>query len=83
MLEEWFLSMFGLQKLFNLWNSVQQALSHVSTSVLYKLRYAHPAIDGVGFLTETSTNKVWLVFIQVSLSSYQHHNSKLKDIHMN
>lgn len=48
----------------------------VQPDQLYELKRAHPVIDFVGLLTSTTKSK-WLVFIQVSLQSYQQHESKL------
>ena len=48
----------------------------VQPDQLYELKRAHPVIDFVGLLTSTTKSK-WLVFIQVSLQSYQQHKSKL------
>ena len=48
--------------------------------VLYDLRSRHPTIDGVGLLNEEKTLIPWLVFIQISLSAYDEHHSKLSDL---
>ena len=48
----------------------------VQPDQLYELKRAHSVIDFVGLLTSTTESK-WLVFIQVSLQSYQQHKSKL------
>ena len=50
---------------------------------LYELRVMHPTIDGVGLLREEGSCEDWLVFIQVSLSHYSRHCSKLPDIFKN
>jgi len=51
----------------------------VQPDQLYELKRAHPVIDFVGLLTSTTESK-WLVFIQLSLQSYQQHRSKLVDM---
>ena len=48
-------------------------------SVLFQLRFGHPVIDGVGLLFDQQ-NKCFLVFIQVSLSTYSDHKSKVYDL---
>ena len=55
-------------------------LAQMRKNELYELRVLHPVIDGVGLLTETTTGEDWLVFIQVSLSRYTRHCSKLHNI---
>ena len=49
------------------------------TGVLYELRPFHPTIDSVGVLKEETSQKKWLLFLQISLLSYTKHGSKLSD----
>ena len=58
-------------------------LTTMHTNMLYELRVFHPTIDGVGYLKEEGSGQEWLVFIQVSLSKYSHHRSKLTDLFTN
>ena len=55
------------------------ALPKLSTSILFRLRYGHPAIDGVGLLVDQH-GKYHLVFVQVSRSPYADHKSKVMDL---
>ena len=48
-------------------------------SVLYELKRAHPIIDCVGNLSDTTSQK-WLVFIQISLQPYHEHKIKLSKL---
>ena len=48
-------------------------------SILYQLRFGHPVVDAVGLLPDQH-NKYFLVFIQVFLSKYSDHKSKVHDI---
>jgi len=48
-------------------------------SVLYKLRYKHPVIEGIGVLQHERC-VWWLVFKQISLSPYSNHHTKLIDL---
>ena len=57
-----------------------EVLKNMTSGVLYHLRYKHPVIDGVGIMERGKTKKKWLVMIQVSLSSYKSHRSKISDI---
>ena len=52
-------------------------------NTLYELRVLHPTIDGVGYLKEQGSDQEWLVFIQVFLSKYARHYSKLTDLFTN
>ena len=52
----------------------------ITVGILFHLRYKHPVIDGVGYLQENSGKIVSLVMIQVSLSPYKTHRSKLEDL---
>ena len=52
----------------------------VDLDVLYELKRAHPIVDFVGHLTDTDDN-TWLVFIQISLQSYQQHKGLPRQIH--
>jgi len=47
--------------------------------VIYELYNCHPAIDFVGYIPSKSGSK-YLVFIQISLSSYVNHESKFEHI---
>ena len=42
--------------------------------VLYEMRAFYPIFDGIGYLKDEH-DKLWLVFIQVSLSPYEKHRS--------
>ena len=44
----------------------------------YSLKYTYPVIDGVGYLKYN--DKVSLVFVQISLSNYSNHDSKLTNL---
>ena len=55
-------------------------LTQLQTGTLYELRTCHPALDAVGLLNEKGTAKSWLVFIQISLTEYKHHRSKISNI---
>ena len=55
-------------------------LTQLQTGILYELRTRHPALDAVGLLNEKGTAKSWLVFIQISLTEYKHHRSKISNI---
>jgi len=50
--------------------------------VLYHLNYTYPVIDGVGYLkcNNGRENDVAVLFIQVSLSKYYNHSTKLEDL---
>jgi len=42
--------------------------------VLYEMKAYYPIIDGIGYLKDKH-DKLWLVFIQISLSKYEKHRS--------
>ena len=42
--------------------------------VLYEMKAYYPIIDGIGYLKDKH-EKLWLVFIQISLSKYEKHRS--------
>ena len=54
-------------------------LIKLDRSVLYQLRYKHPVIDGIGILQD-ERNVSWLAFIQISLSPYLSHHTKVTDL---
>ena len=54
-------------------------LEHMDKSVLYFLRYKHPVVDAVGILQDEKC-VWWLVFLQISLSSYLSHRTKVTDL---
>ena len=56
-------------------------LTHLERGVLYHLRYKHPVIDAVGVLKRRDKRKHHLVFIQVSLSRYSGHSSKIQNLY--
>ena len=60
-------------------HSVDGVLRSMNKSVLYQLRNRHPACDGVGLLQEAG-GATYLVLVQVSLSIYSKHRSKLKHL---
>ena len=49
--------------------------------VLYHLRHKHPVVDAVGILRRMDKRKYHLVFIQVSMSKYSRHHTKIEDIY--
>ena len=49
-------------------------------NVIYKVYDCHPAVDFVGELTETTTQEKYLLFIQISVSTYVKHWSKVADL---
>ena len=61
-------------------NVMSSCVKKLQRGVLYDLRSRHPTIDGVGLLYEEVTLIPWLVFIQISLSRYDEHRSKLSDL---
>ena len=42
--------------------------------IIYEMKAFYPIIDGIGYLKDEH-EKLWLVFIQVSLSKYEKHRS--------
>ena len=54
-------------------------IKQLQTGVLYELRSHHPTIDAVGLLN-SDKNDSWLVFIQISVSKYEDHKSKMSSI---
>jgi len=69
---------FNITDVHNLKDS--ELLTGMNKGVLYHLQYRHPVIDGVGLLEMEGKIEPWLVFIQVSLSSYTNHRSKMPDL---
>jgi len=55
-------------------------LTTMNVGFLYQLRARHPQIDGLGLLCEEKQKKQWLVFVQVSISLYKDHKSKLSKL---
>ena len=49
--------------------------------VLYHSRYKHPIVDAVGILKRIDKIKYHLVFIQISMSKYYSHSSKIEDLY--
>ena len=47
---------------------------------IHHLRPKHPAIDGVCVTTESTSNRRYLLLLQVSLTEYRRHESKGIDI---
>ena len=47
---------------------------------IHRLRPKHPAIDGVCVTTESTSNRRYLLLLQVSLTEYRRHESKGIDI---
>ena len=77
-------SLIGNMKVFKcILNTNYQAscvpIPKLYKSVLFQLRFGHPVIDGVGLLPDQQ-NKYFLLFIQVSLSKYSDHKSKVNDL---
>lgn len=56
------------------------ALDRLSLGSLVQLREKHPVIDAVGRLKDQG-GKEWLVLMQVSLSKYDQHKSKVGDLY--
>ena len=54
-------------------------LIKLDKSIMYQLRYKHPIIDGIGILQD-ERNVWWLAFIQISLSPYLSHHTKVTDL---
>lgn len=48
--------------------------------MVYHLTYTYPVIDGVGYLKALGSENLSLVFIQVSISPYTQHKTKLIDL---
>ena len=58
-----------------------EKLVSMEYGVLYHLRCKHPVVDAVGILKRTDKMKNHLVFIQVSMSKYYSHSSKIQDLY--
>ena len=58
--------------------STEEIKEDMSLGVLYHLRYTYPIIDGIGYLKVNETPSI--IFVQISLSEYKHHSTKLKDL---
>ena len=58
---------------------VNVPLQELHEGVLYHLREKHPVIDAVGLLRD-SEKELWLVLIQISMSTYQTHRSKAQNV---
>ena len=52
------------------------ALTSIFSSTLYHLRVQHPAIDAVGLFKNDLDRDMYLVLLQVSLSTYANHEAK-------
>jgi hypothetical protein len=68
---------------FNFCGHVSQTESNLPVvglvkNVLYSLRPCHPVIDAVAYVE--ASESPWLVLVQVSLSDYKSHKSKLCDL---
>ena len=70
---------FDIQYLYSL--GIDEKLTNMETGVLYHLRHKHPVIDAVGILKRQDKKKYHLVFIQVSMSKYSSHSSKIEDLY--
>ena len=57
------------------------ALTSIFSSTLYHLRVQHPAIDAVGLFKNDLDDDMYLVLLQVSLSTYANHEAKSVDIY--
>ena len=57
-----------------------EPLTNMTEGILYHLREKHPVIDAVGKFKEAKGQKVWLLMVQVSLSSYTQHRSKAANL---
>ena len=57
-----------------------EMVNEMMSGCLYHLRYRHPVIDGIGVFETEGTSKRWLVFIQISLSTYANHGTKISDL---
>ena len=53
-------------------------ITELSHGMLYHLKYTYPVIDAVGYLDVD--NVASLVFVQVSLSPYSSHSTKMSDL---
>ena len=58
------------------------ALQKIYPGILYRLRDFHPTIDAIGcFIDEEDAERsIWLVMIQISLSTYSEQKSKATDL---
>lgn len=63
---------------FNTTVAMSTAVNELVNGTLYRLRPRHPVIDAVGYLMEGS--QPWLLLMQVSISTYSNHTSKVKDL---
>lgn len=59
-----------------------EKLTCMEAGVLYHLHHKHPVIDAVGVLKRRDRRKHHLVFIQISLSKYSSHSSKIEDLYV-
>ena len=59
---------------------IDEKLTNMEAGVLYHLRHRHPVIDAVGILKRQDKKKYHLVFIQISMSKYSNHSSKIEDL---
>lgn len=57
-----------------------EILHCMTSGILYRLRYKHPAIDAIRVMEKDRKKKQWLVLIQVSLSPYAVHRSKIGNL---
>ena len=55
-----------------------EMIEELSLGTLYHLKYTYPIIDGVGYLEVDGHPS--LVFVQVSLTPYTNHSTKIKDL---
>ena len=70
---------FDVQYLHSL--GIDEKLTNMETGVLYHLRHRHPVIDTVSILKRKDKKKYHLVFIQISMSKYLSHSSKIEDLY--
>ena len=55
-----------------------ELIAKLEVGILIHLRYTYPVIDAVGYLCVDGEPS--LVFMQISLSKYSQHDTKLKDL---
>lgn len=70
---------FDIQYLYSL--ETDEKLTSMETGVLYYLRHRHLVINAVGILKRQDKKKHHLVFIQISMSKYSSHSSKIEDLY--
>ena len=53
-------------------------IKKLPAGILYHLRYTYPVIDAIGYLKVNGN--YYLVFVQLSLSEYRYHRTKMSDL---